>query len=258
MVEFYKPEEFPYLLGRGTMSYKKEADETWKPLFSVKEFKTNNSIDELEHEDFGHGMKKVDRVAPLKQKLSFSLVATAITLDALNLWLSGDEVVEVIQSSGSWTAQSFTVKSPGEEQELGKTNLTITSITDDAGTPVPLVEGIDYYIDKLRGLFLPIPSSALVGQVGDIFKITGTYSAHTIQIIQAGKSHSLKRHIWFKGDPQEGPILDIKGYVLFKPSGDLSTISDEWTSLSYEGTFMSHSAYGPYGFEVKRLGNKEL
>jgi len=245
-MEYYKPENYPYLLGRGTVLIRKDDETVWQPLWHVKEFKTNITADELEHENFSSGVKRVDRTAILKQKATFSFVIDVPVVENVLIFLLGDVVETDAQVSGTWTAEEFTITEEGKYQELGKRKLTITSITDDSVTPVPLVEGTDYNIDLANGVIQIIPGG-VVG-TADKIKVTGTYAEHTKSTVKGGKSPKSKRHIWFKGDPAEGVRANVKGWGLLRPSGDWSFIADEWQGMTIEGSYMEHSTYGPLGF----------
>lgn len=253
-MNYYKPEEYPYLLGRGTVAVRKDTEDVWQPLWHVKEFKTNIAADELEHENFSSGVKRVDRTAILKQKATFSFVIDVPVVENVLIFLLGDSVITDTQASGTWTAQDFVVTEAGKLQELGKRMLTITSITDDSTpTPVPLVLGTDYNIDLFNGVIQIIPGG-VVG-TADHFKVTGTYAEHTKYSVKGGQSPKSKKHIWFKGDPAEGVRVNVKGWGLLRPSGDFSFISDEWQGMTIEGSFMEHSEYGPLGFTYEDMGH---
>ena len=232
-----------------------DGESSWQDLMHVKDVKINVTADELEHENVRKALKVVDKNITTKMTAKGSFMCDVPDIENINLWLMSNGKATISQTSGVWTAQNFIVVKPNQWQELGKTDLTITAITDDAGIPVPLEEGTDYYINLKRGLFLPLSQSALVGVVGDGFKITGTYPTQSHDRVHAGKT-PIKRHVWFQGDPATGRIIDIKGFCNLKPNGDLPLLSEEWVGFSFDMSFNAHQDYplSPVGLYYDDLG----
>ena len=238
-------------LQHGILMVRDDGSDSYKDLMHVKDVKINITADELEHENVRRGLKVVDKTITTKMVAKGSFMCDVPNTENLNIFLLGDGVKEDEQTSGTWSAQAFTVVKPDEWQFLGKRNLTVTAITDDAGTPVPLVEGVDYKIDLKRGMFLPLSTSLLVGTALDVFEITGTYAEKTNFLVYAGKN-AIQKHIWFMGDPATGRTIDIKGYANLKPNGDLPLSADEWIGFTFDMSFNGHSEYpeSPCGLYV--------
>jgi hypothetical protein len=208
-----------------------------------------SSIEEKEAFDGTRAMKTIAKVAQVSVKYVFKFTTESPYLENMKRFLVGTEIVETTQTSGTWTAESFTVVKPDQWQDLGKENITITAITDDtAVTPVPLVEGIDYEIDLERGLFMPLSSSTHgVSAVGDIFKITGTYAETVLNSIKAGENKSDIVHFKFLGEPSTGIKQDVYGYGCLKASGDLALGNYEFEKMSFEIACFNHPDYGVCG-----------
>jgi len=251
---YFKPGENPYVLGRGLVLTKKDGETTWKDTFHGKNFKLSITSDSLEHENLRNSVKTVDKEVVTKLKAEGSIDLDVPCVDNLLMYLYGNSAIVDAQTGGVWTAEEFTVVKPDEWQSLGKRGIVLTTITDD-GTPlVPLVEGVDYYIDTVRGLFLPLSTSSLVGTIGDKFQITGTYATHSKSSIYIGETIT-KRHIWFKGNPASGVIQDLKGFCIIKPEGELAFIGDEWQTFTFKLLFQSHPDYpSPAGVVYEDLG----
>lgn len=244
-------------LARGILRIRKEGDSSWVDLMHVKDVKINITADELEHENVRSGLKVVDKTITTKMTAKGGFLCDVPIAANINLFLMGSGTNLINQASGTWTTESFTVVKPDEWQELGKKNITITTITDDTSpTPVALVEGTDYLIDLRRGAFMPLSGSTKIGAVGDILKITGTYATTDISRIYAAKA-PIQRHVWFAGDPATGRIIDIRGFVNLKPNGDLPLIADEWVGFSFDMSFNKHITYpeSPVGLYYEDLGN---
>lgn len=251
---YLKPGEYPYVLGRGLVLTKKNGETTWKDTFHGKGFTLNITSDSLEHENLRNAVKTVDKQVVTKLKAEGKIDVDVPCVDNLLMFFYGDSAIVDAQTGGAWTAEEFTVIKPDEWQSLGKRGIVITTITDDDTTPVPLVEGVDYYVDLVRGLFLPLSTSSLVGSAGDKFRITGTYATHSKSSIYIGEKIT-KRHIWFKGNPATGIIQDIKGYCTIKPEGDLAFIGDEWQNFTFTLLFETHPDYpSPTGVVYEDLG----
>lgn len=251
----YRQVSTQYTLGRGILMIKKVGQSSWIDLMHVKDVKVNVTADELEHENFRSGLKVVDKAITTKMTAKGSFMCDVPNPQNISLFLMGTDPIEVTQASGSWTAQAFTVVKPGEWQSLGKKDITVSSITDDAGTPVALVEGTDYLADWKRGMFLPLEGSTLIGAIGDGFKITGTYAESSITRIAAAVA-PIQVHVWFMGDPATGKQADIRGFANIKPNGDLPLVSDEWSGFSFDISFNKHSDYpqSPVGMYYEDLG----
>lgn len=247
-IQYYGQTAFPYTQGHGKVLLKYPGDSSWRDTFHVKEFKVNKTVEELKHENMSSGMKFVDASVITKIEVGGSFVVDVISLDNVKDFLDSDDAVEDAQTSGSLSAVEYTVDIPGCWHDLGKRKLTITGITDDTSpTPVALVEGTDYLIDLVNGLFLPIPTSTKVGAAGDKYKVTGTYAAHTKSTLKAGTLNPRRVEILFLGDPARGKRQNIYCYGTLRGTGDFSGISDEWQQITIEFTCYKHDTYGKCG-----------
>lgn len=245
-----------YTLGRGILMIKKAGETSWKDLMHVKDVKINVTADELEHENFRSGLKIVDKTITTKMTAKGSFMCDVPNAENISLFLLGSTPAEITQTSGTWTAESFTVTKPDEWQELGKKDITVSAITDDTSpTPVALVEGTDYLANWKRGLFLPLSTSSKIGVAADGFKITGSYAQSLITRVAAAVA-PLQAHVWFQGDPATGKQIDIRGYANIKPNGDLPLIADEWAGFSFDISFNKHTSYplSPVGMYYEDLG----
>ena len=244
-----------YTLPRGKLYFKKLGESSYKCLMHVKDVKINVAAEELEHENVSSGLKVVDKTITTKMSAKGSFLCDVPILQNIALFLMGSDPEKVDQVSGVWTAQAFSVVKPDDYQDLGKRKITVTTITDDTGTPIPLVEGTDYLADWTRGLFCPLSGSSLVGEIGDGFKITGTYSESSYYRVAAAKK-PISGHVWFAADPACGRIADVRGYANLKPNGDLPLSSDEWQGFSFDMSFNKHTDYpnSPVGLYWEDLG----
>lgn len=245
-----------YTLGRGKLMIKKVGESSWIDLMHVKDVKINVAAEELEHENFRGGLKVVDKTITTKMTAKGSFVCDVPNPTNISLFLLGTAPAIIEQTSGTWTAQAFTVVKPDEWQELGKKDITVSAITDDTSpTPVALVEGTDYLADWKRGLFLPLSTSSKIGVAADGFKITGTYAESEITQVAAAVA-PLQAHVWFQGEPATGKQADIRGYANIKPNGDLPLVTDEWTGFSFDISFNKNTSYplSPVGMYYEDLG----
>lgn len=247
-IQYYGQEDFPYTQGRGKVLIRYPGKTAWRDTFHVKEFKMSKAIEELKHENVSSKMKFVDASVITKIEVTGSFVVDVISKDNVQDFLNADTETEDTQSSGSLTAEEYTVEEAGTWHDLGKRMLTITKVTDDTSpTPVDLVEGTDYQIDLKNGFLLPLPAPGKIATAGDKFRVTGTYAAHTKKQLIAGSKIPQKVEILFLGDPSVGKRQNIFCYGLLKGSGDLTGIGEEWQQMTYEFTCYAHSTYGKYG-----------
>lgn len=257
----YLTANYPYVLGRGKVLVRKEADVVWYDLLHASEFILKIETEEKEHENFRAALKTVDKVAVLKAKASFSLKADVPMLDNMRRFLLAEDVAATVvtQAQAAWAAQEITIVDKGTWQFMDATGVerhhcTVSLVTTGAG-PTTLVLGTDYVLDLKRGMILILPAATLTDSK---VKITGNYptltSAHNIAQVKAGSSADVRRHIWFQGDPSDGKVQDVKGYALVRPTGDLGFIGDEWQGFGFEGGFLSHATYGALGVMYEQRG----
>jgi hypothetical protein len=271
MATAYKTEEVPITLGRGRMKFAQDDDyangtdltlgRLWSDFWHVKSVKVNVASEVKEHENYSSRVKVVDKTAVLKQSAKLTIVCDAVVAENILLYMLGDEIETVTQSSDTLSADSLTVQELGKWHEIlndgdNVYNLTGFSVTDDAGTPVALTEHEDYDVDLTNGLIIFYGDGPLTIVATDIVKITATIPAVTIKRIEGASVSSVKRHVWFCGDPSQGVIQTFKGWVLFSPSGDMEFIGDEWQEFTLEGTLMKHSVYGNLGYEYYHMAER--
>jgi hypothetical protein len=269
MATAYKEQVRPYTLGRGIVSIAKDDDyangtdltlgRLWQDLWHVKEFKITMSADELEHETYRSGIKRVDRTVILKQAAKFSFVIDVPVVENVLLALMGDEVVDVEQAADTLVAVSLTVQELGKWHEIlndgdNVYNLEDFEITDDATPAVELTLHEDYDVDLNNGRIIFYGDGPLTIVATDIVKITATIPEVDIHTVEGGGDPRMERHVWFAGDPAGGVIQSVRGWGLLKPSGDLSMIGDDWQNFTIEGSFMSHADYGDLGFSYREHG----
>jgi len=260
---------YPYVLGRGKILIRKETDVVWYDLFHVSEFKLNLETEEKEHENFRRSLKVVDKNVVLKAKANFSYTVDVPLTENVKKFLLADDVaataVTQTQAAPADTELTIAVKGAWQHIKAGSAQLTnryewiaFTSVTTGSGgTLATLVENTDYIIDRNRGLIVVSPDADLVDSKVVVKGFAyGTIAAtHGISQIKAGSSADMRRHLWFQGDPAEGIVQDVKGYVMMRPTGDMDFIGDEWQGMGFEGSFMAHSFYGDLGLLYEQRGN---
>jgi len=236
-------------LGGGKMLISTDAL-SWHDFKVTQDTVLSVAIEEKEAFDGSNALKSVAKVAQTSVKYTIKFATESPYTENMKLFLAAKEAVDIEQASGTWTAEEFTVIKPDQWQYLGKDMVTITTITDDNATPVPLVLGTDYEIDLERGLFMPLSSSALIGVAGDKFEITGTYAVNSMPSIKAGEGRSNTVHFKFLGEPSTGVKQDVYGFGCLKASGDLAMGNYEFQKLSFEIACYNHPSYGICGVQL--------
>lgn len=251
---FPSSKDHPYTLPRGKLIVRRESDSFWSDIGHVKELTLTPSIEKVEHMAMNDGIAYNDATALKSVKFTGKMTLDSLAREALKMFLLGDFSDES-QTGGTWTAEEFTIAAVDHWIDLGKKNITMSAITDDATpTPAALVEGTDYLVDWVNGLFLALSTSAKIGAVGDKFKITGTYAATDIYQIKGGTSLNTRFHFCYIGKPAKGKKMDAYVLADIAPSGDLAMVSEDWATSGLEFNCIGNTEYGKYGFKLLDYG----
>jgi hypothetical protein len=216
-----------------------EGETNWLDLGNVTEGNINVTADELIHELSRSGLKVEDRNATTKLSAGGTVTVDVVSLDNIMLFIQGNTKADLSQTSGNIAAQDF-VMNFNRWTYLEKRD--ITSITvEDAGQTVTYVENVDYVLDRQSGDVAPIEGGGISD--GDTVKITATFGALTRTKISAGEVANVKRHFRYEGNPSEGQVQTIQGFVNFRANGDYSLIGSEWKTMSMNIKFELHPDY---------------
>lgn len=127
----------------------------------------------------------------------------------------------------------------------GARAVTVTAVTDDAGTPVAIPGGdggVNYEINEELGrIFIKEDATGIVD--GDIIKVTFSAAAHSREVIIA-KGETIRGALRYIADNTAGknrddywPLVDLS------PDGDYEFKGDSWNEMSFTGEVLKKEGF---------------
>lgn len=121
-----------YTLGRGKLYLRKNSETAFKYVGATKEFKTNVSTDQLEHESLETKIKTVDATLLTKATATGSFVAESTDLKNIRNFLLGTAEA-VVQEAGTVTQQPIEFPEANGLYPLGKYDVTNFKLYKNTG-----------------------------------------------------------------------------------------------------------------------------
>lgn len=246
-----------YTLGRGRVFFDRFAPnvvvgattrgEGERYIGNTPEFTLTSESEELDHYDSDAGVRVKDASVQLSLDRSGSFTADSIDRENLALFFLGDAAT-LTQSSATGQIENLTVKR-GMFYQLGVTpsnpsgvrKVTVTLITDDAGTPVTIAASGNYEVDEDRGRIYILPAAAAIAD-GDIIIVTYNVAASTREQV-VSKTQSIYGAIRFVANNPKGPNRDYYfPYVKLSPDGDYNLKGDEWQQMGFTMEILKKSS----------------
>jgi len=238
-----QPSTDNYFIGSGIL-YFREIDETDSTsdlgeldLGNCVDFSLDLEVDQAEHVNKRSGIGVVDKRVPTKLSGTGTIVLDEITQENLALALYGTKST-LAQAAGTHTENVVA--------KLGRwMKMTYRSISNVviAG----YTEGVDFEVDEDTGRVYITPAAqggnitadeALVVQYAH-----AVVSLPTVQMLGENKILGFLRFI---GDPPSGPILEVEVWkASLVPTGSISFISDDWTTLTLNLTMENDETNHP-------------
>lgn len=133
----------------------------------------------------------------------------------------------------------------GPTAPTGARSLTISAVTDDAGTPVAIpggAGGANYDTDpELGRIFIKEDAPDIAD--GDIVKVTYTGAEHSREVI-ISKGETIRGALRYIADNTAGvnrddywPLVDLS------PDGDYEFKADSWSEMSFTGEVLKKEGY---------------
>lgn len=117
--------------------------------------------------------------------------------------------------------------------EDGGRNIHDIVVTNTAHT-VTYVEGTDYNVDRAVGRLFGVDGGNIAN--GQEVHVDYHYDATQHSYVRGGEDQSINAFLRFVGDPAQGPVMEGQFWkVRVKPSGDIGFISEEFSTLEFEG-----------------------
>ena len=245
-----------YTLGRGELRFDKFVPGTRNKtgeryLGNTPELNLTTESENLEHFNSDRGIRIKDKSIVLEKTDSGTFIADEISDDNVALWFLGDVTVV---AQAALTAQVSVVPAnrvkPGTFIQLGESqanptgarNVTVTSVTDGAGTPVPYVLNEDYTVDSELGQLYIVPGGGIDGT--EAFTVNWTAAASTRSQVVVGDGTTVEGALRFISYNPTGPRRDyLWPYVQLRADGDLALKGDEWQQLSFAFDILKLDGY---------------
>lgn len=125
----------------------------------------------------------------IPQPAGFSITLNEGTPDVVALGLMGT-VSAIAQTSGTWTAEAFTVTALDSWLPLAKSSLATSQVVKDVTDTTTYVEGTDYELNRDLGWIRVLSTGSI--SLSDVLHLTGAFNAHAGSRIAGGTSPDLR------------------------------------------------------------------
>jgi hypothetical protein len=159
--------------------------------YECEKFEIKPNVDLKEKTSKGRNTygQVIESVA-IPQPADLTVDLSEVNKESLAIALLGT-VAAITQTQGTLTNESVTITALDTWYPLSKAWLTSITATDSETTPNPLVEGVDFIVDKDLGWIKVLSTSSLV-QAADIIKVSGSYKAMAGDEIKAMTNAQLR------------------------------------------------------------------
>ena len=222
-----------YYIGN-TTSLTASFDETREEHYSSDEKERSKDASVVTQSDQTVGFT-TDDIQPENLALLWKGTAELLAVAAVT---STPETLEV--RKGRWYQLGADVTTP-----TGARAVTITSVTDDASTPVVIpggAGGANYDVDLALGRIF-IKEDAPDINDGDSIIVTYTAAAHTRTVI-ISKGETIRGSLRYIADNTAGENRDdFWPLVEMSPDGDYEFKNDSWSEMSFTGEVLKREGY---------------
>jgi hypothetical protein len=244
-----------YTLGAGKLFFDRfdENDNKTGEFYIGNTTSLTGTVDETREEHFSSDEKSRDKDASVVTQSDESLGFTTDDIQPENLamlWKGTAEQLAVAAITS--TTEEFTVLR-GRWYQLGESPtsptgaraVTITAVTDDAGSPVAIpggAGGVNYDVDlELGRIFIKEDAPDITD--GDIINVTYTAAAHSRTVIIA-KGETIRGALRYIADNTTGENRDdYWPLVELSPDGDYEFKADSWSEMSFTGEVLRKPGY---------------
>lgn len=211
------------------------------------------STDETREEHYSSDEKERAKDASVVTQSDVTVGFTTDDIQPENLamlWKGTAEVLAV--GAVSSTTENVTVNR-GRWYQLGVSlthptgarALTVSAVTDDAGTPVAIpggAGGVNYDLDlELGRIFIKEDAPDITD--GDVIKVTYTAAAHSRTVI-ISKGEAIRGSLRYIADNTTGVNRDdYWPLVEISPDGDYEFKADSWQEMSFTGEVLKKDGY---------------
>jgi len=228
-----------YTLGKGKVLFKKSGAAGYTDLGNAPAFTVSVTVDKLEHLSSRSGLSTKDLEVITKLGMAGSFTLDEPNSENLAMFVMSDAGAvaadQSIVAAGAFDTITDIVAGqwyPVTKSAVRIFNLDIVAVTGS-------VEGTDFLVDKVVGLFYAIPGGNLDAPATDaVFGATCTALALTKTATDGGTLTTLAGDLYFVGDPPQGRIIDVMGYCNLTPNGDWALIGTDWMQIQFNVEFL--------------------
>jgi len=206
-------------------------------LGNCPEFNLTHSFEELNHMDSTQGIMEEDFSLITSSTLGASIVTDDLKPENLAAFFLGDasDQATAAESSLVYTINSAT---PGQMYQVGMSPLNPTGhraldnvVVTDGGSTTYAVN-VDYEIDVDLGL-LTILSTGGIAEDSTV-EVAYDTRASTRRMVASGIKLA-EGALFFKARNPAGRKVNLRmPYVQLRPSGDLSMIGEDWSTMNFD------------------------
>lgn len=244
-----------YTLGAGKLYFDRfDADDNPTGEYYIGNTTSlTGSTDETREEHYSSDEAERSKDASVVTQSDQSVGFTTDDIQPENLALLWKGTAELLAVSAiTSTTEDITVKR-GRWYQLGSSALhptgarmlTISAVTDDAGTPVAIpggAGGANYDTDPELGR-ISIKEDAPDISDDDVIKVTYTGAAHSREVI-ISKGEKIRGSLRYIADNTAGVNRDdFWPLIELSPDGDYEFKADSWTEMSFTGEVLKKDGY---------------
>lgn len=241
------PSNKNYILGKGKLFFAQFSPGTrtiadgQRYFGNSPSFNTTSESESLDHFDADGGIRVKDDSVPLELNRSGAFTVDHISPDNLALWFLGTTSL-VTQAAITTSTQVIANAKLGRRYQIGRSpsnpsgvrGLSTVSAANTT-TPGPLVEGVDFAVNKDTGGFEILPTATAVDAAGTD-SVTVTYSAPLVSYhqVKSGSDSVIEGELFFEATNPKGTRFDyLFPFVQIKPDGDFELKGEEWQTISF-------------------------
>lgn len=259
-----------YVLGRGKI-YLSELDENglpkvWRDIGNVPTFNITVAEEELEHFTTREGLKIKDRTVTLSKDVSFTFSMDTINDENFALFFSGETVDYTNPAIAGFTQWQiigddeiqapanlvwYEIKDSSNNRAYGIDSADLALETTEA-VPVPLVEGTDYEVEPIGGMFRLLESTAVATARGTSDGVNITLAANAgAKNVDEVRALTMDTQTYAMKFLMENPANDDEKtefqfhQTKIRADGDLAAISEEWQEMPMSGSAEANAAASP-------------
>ena len=232
-----------YTIPKGFIFAKFAGNDYFEELGDTDNVEINVEVERDERYDNRFGTRRVSDSQVTSIKVTFATTLVQMTNRNRALAVMGSKGA-LTQTAATAVVKTYTVTTEmlGKAFDLGGIDLTMTSVTDGATTPVPKVLGTDYAIDTAAGMWQPLTEG--------VFKFTFDKPAITSATDRLktgiGGNPDIEAELIIRGTNDSGPKALVRVWkARLTPSKARGYISEsERGSIELNGDILADAVRG--------------